>query len=119
MIINDENFKRSILSGLADKEMVKILDAAMYRPKSINDIIRESGIPHTTAYRKIKSMLQEGLLVVEKIQISEDGKKFSLVRSALRSLNVKYQFNNIIIEAEKNIDALAKTAERFFSLDSE
>ncbi len=119
MIINDDNFKGSILSALADKEMVKILDATMYRPKSINDVIRESGIPHTTAYRKIKWMLQEGLLIVEKIQISEDGKKFSLVRSVLRSLNIKYQHNNMIVEAEKNIDALAKTAERFFSLNSE
>ena len=62
MIIKNERLKRSILSALADIELQKILDATMSGPKSVNQIMRETKIPHTSAYRKIKWLLEEKLL---------------------------------------------------------
>lgn len=50
--------------------MLKILDLSMYNSKSIDDIIRESDIGHTTIYRKIKWLLDKELLVVDKINLS-------------------------------------------------
>lgn len=117
MIIKDDAFKRSILSALADKEVMAILESAMLHAKSANDIIKETGIPYTTTYRKIKWMLDGGLLIVERIQLTEDGKKSSLFRSTLRSMAVKYEYGNTFVEAEQNVDTTTKTAERFFSLD--
>jgi DNA-binding transcriptional ArsR family regulator len=117
MIIHGQKFKEAILAALADAEMLKIMNCVMYRHCSINEIIKETEIPHTTTYRKIRSMLENGLLIIEKIEIRNDGKKFSLFRSTLRSINVKYEHGQIAVEAEKNVDALEKTAERFFSLD--
>lgn len=117
MIIHNQEFKEAILSALADKETLGIMNCVMYRHCSINEIIKETGIPHTTTYRKIKSMLENGLLIIEKIELRDDGKKFSLFRSTLRSINVKYEQGQVVVEAEKNVDALEKTAERFFSLD--
>lgn len=117
MIIEDEVFKQAILDTLADKEKVGIMNSATYRLVSVNDIIKEVGIPHTTAYRKIKEMLERGLLIVEKIQITQEGKKFSLFRSTLRSITIKYERANILVEAEYNVDIQEKNAERFFSLN--
>ena len=54
MIIKNKRLERAILTALADAELQKILDATMYNSKSVNQIIRETNIPHTTAYRKIK-----------------------------------------------------------------
>ena len=118
MIIKGDKLKQSILITLGDKEMLKILDASMLQPKPVNDIIRETGIPHTTAYRKVKWLLQEGLLAVQKIRITPDGKKFSEVRSTLKSFNVKYELNNVVVEGEQNFNPLERTAVDFFSLDS-
>ena len=117
MIINSETLKQSILSSLADKEMRTILDSIMIHPKSIRDIIKETGIPHTTAYRKIKSMLSDRVIVVERIEITPDGKKYSMLRSALRSITVKYDIGQIFVEAEENISSMSKAAEEFFSLE--
>ena len=47
MIIKNERSKRAILASLADLELQKILDATMYSSKSITQIIRDTGIPHT------------------------------------------------------------------------
>jgi hypothetical protein len=117
MIVKNERSKRAILDVLGDTELQKILDATMFNSKSVSQIIRDTAIPHTTGYRKIRWLLDEKLLVVDKIEITEDGKKSSLFRTVLKSFNVKYEYNNVVIEAEQNFDTLKKITERFFSLD--
>jgi len=118
MIVKNERSKHAILDALGDTELQKILDATMFNSKAVSQIIRDTGIPQTTAYRKIRWLLVEKLLVVDKIEITEDGKKSSLFRTVLKSFNVKYEYNNVVIEAEQNYDTLKKIAERFFSLDT-
>jgi len=119
MIIQNQRFKQSILEALADHEMLAVLDSALPRPKSINEIMYECQIPHSSAYRKVGWMIANGLLVVDRILITDTGKKSSLVRSTLRSIQVRYEHGSVVVEAEKNIDAIEKTVERFFSLDAD
>jgi DNA-binding IclR family transcriptional regulator len=116
MIIKNKKLERAILVALADAELQKILDATMYNFKSVNQIIRETNIPHTTAYRKIKWLVEEKLLRSNEIEIADDGKKFSLFHTILRSFNVKYEYNNVVIEAEQIFDALKKVTEKLLSL---
>jgi ribosome-binding factor A len=117
MLIKNERMKSAILAALADTELQKILDASMYQSKSVNDIILETNVSHTTAYRKIRWLVEEKLLIVDKIEITEDGKKSSLFRTILKSFNVRYEYNNVVIEAEQNFDTLRKITEKFFSLE--
>ena len=84
MIIKGERLKLAILSALDDIELQKILDAAMYQSKSANQIILETNISHTTAYKKIRWLVEEKLLIIDKIEITEDGKKSSLFRTILK-----------------------------------
>ena len=83
--------------------------------KSVNQIIRETNIPHT-AYRKIKWIIEEKLPRADEIEIADDGKKFSLFHTILRSFNVKYEYNNVVIEAEQIFDALKKVTEKLLSI---
>jgi predicted transcriptional regulator len=115
MIINSQKLKQAMLSALADKEMIKILNCSMCRAITVNNIIKECNIPHTSAYRKINWMLDKGLLLIDKIEITSDGKKYSLIRSVLKSLLVKYEYNSLIVEAEYDLDAAEKLTERFLS----
>jgi predicted transcriptional regulator len=116
MIVNSHKLRQAILSTLADEEMVKILNCSMFRSIPVNNIIKECNIPHTTAYRKINWLLERGLLLVDKIEITPDGKKYSLVRSVLKSLVVKYESNKLIVDAEYDLGAAEKLTERFLSL---
>jgi hypothetical protein len=45
-------------------------------------------ISHSTGWRKIKWLLNEGLIILDKIIITPDGKKFSLYHSTLKSISV-------------------------------
>ncbi len=71
---------RVVLIALADNEMMKILDSTMNQSKSVNEILKETNISHTTGFRKINWLLSEGLIILDKIIITPDGKKFSLYR---------------------------------------
>jgi DNA-binding transcriptional ArsR family regulator len=117
MIVKSHRAKRAILTALADEEMIKILDCVMDAPMSVNEIMREKKIPYTTTYRKTKWLLDEGLLVVSKIEITPDGKKSSLVHTVLKSITVRYKQDDISIEAEQNYDVVRKVMEKFFSMD--
>jgi hypothetical protein len=88
----------------------------MYKQKSFADIVKETDIPQTTAFRKIKWLVQNRLMIVASIQITEDGKKSSLFRALFRSFQVKCDPGEIVIEAEKNADDIERTAQDFFSL---
>ena len=116
MIVKGERLKRAILLALADTELQRIMDAAVYQSKSVNQIIQESNVSHSTAYRKIRWLVEEKLLLVEKIEITEDGKKSSLFRTTLKSFNIKYEHNNLLMEAEQNFDTIRKITENFFTI---
>jgi predicted transcriptional regulator len=119
IIVMRDRFKHAILTALADNETVKILESATFHPTSVNEVIRDTGISHSTAYRKIKWMLEEGLLFTEKISITDDGKKFSLFRSILKSVVTKYDQGKMTVQVEYNIDVVERTAERLLSLSSD
>ena len=116
IIINNEELKQSLLTTMGDKEMVRILNATILQSKSITDIIKETNIPHTTAYRKTKWMVEKGLLTVDRIEVSSDGKKFSLLRSVFKSIESKYEYDKLTVEIEQNVDLLQKIAQKIFSL---
>ena len=117
MDFSNRYLKQAILTALADTDMIKILDCAMFKEKCVSDIIKECDIAHTTAYRKIKYLLDQGLLICTRMEFTEDGKKFSLFKSVFKLLNVKYEYNNLMVEGEYNIDPIEKISQKLFSLD--
>jgi len=119
IVVERDRFRQAILAMIADKEMRKILDYATYHSRSVNNVIGDIGIPHSTAYRKIKWMLEEGLLFSDKIEITPDGKKFSLFRSTLKSINIRYSQGEIIVQVDYNFNVLEKITARLFSLDQD
>lgn len=117
MIIKSQRAKKAILAALADEELTKILDSIMFQSKSIGDIIAQTSIAYTTCYRKVKWLLDEGLIIMDKVVITKEGKKFSLFHSVLKSIRVKYEDSVVVVEAEENFDIVKRTVERFYSLD--
>lgn len=118
MIITNQKIKKAITAALADEDMMKIMNSVKDESKSLRSIMTERNIAYTTAYRKTKWLLNQSLLVVDRFEITQDGKKSSLVWSALRSIDVKYeQDGTIFVEAEENVNALKKTMKNFFSIE--
>jgi predicted transcriptional regulator len=119
-LINDSKFKKAILSALADEDMLQIIKTATDNPISGNEIIKLCNIPHSTAYRKIKWMLESELLTITEMKFTDDGKKYALFQSTIHSINVNVERDgNMTITATKNIGTKQFFAKRFLSMDVE
>jgi predicted transcriptional regulator len=95
-------FYNAVLHSLADEQIMRIINCTRDAPKSMNDIIIETQIARTTVHRKINSMVKNGLLVVEKFMIANDGKKSKLFRSKLSGIKIKYEDNEMFVIIEEN-----------------
>ena len=118
-IITNEKLKQAILAALADKDMLDILNLSQKKLTSVSDVRQKYDISHTTAYRKINWMLENNLLIVKKMEFTDDGKKFSLFTSTLSSIIIKYEQNIVTVDAVKNINILQDITQKFFSLDEQ
>ncbi len=105
--IEDDERKDAILEILADKYCREIIEMTMEKPKSAMDIAADSKIPISTVYRRLQTLYDCKLVKISGM-ISDDGKKFFLYKSKIRSLCASFTGNYIEIEIVPNIPSIAK-----------
>ena len=98
----DEKRKQVILEILADQYSKQILQTIMDKPKSVMDIKAETRIPVSTVYRRIQ-LLHDNKIVSISGTISEDGKKYFLYRSKIKSVSITCDYDFTKIEIVPNI----------------
>ncbi|MDR3782196.1 MAG: transcriptional regulator [Candidatus Nitrosotalea sp.] len=91
--IEDSYINRIILEAIGDDDKKNILNAVLDKPRIISEILEICKIPQTSGYRKVNNLIQNGLLIINGHELTDDG----------RTIN-KYQpvFDNIQIHVEKN-----------------
>ena len=103
MIIKNEKQKAAIANALIDKYSRKILNSTMENSKSVMDIMREQEIPMTSAYRRIKSLQDNKLIKIEKSLVTDDGKRYYLYRSTIKSVVINYINGNLYVDITLNV----------------
>lgn len=95
--VHEETTKDTLLEILADKYSRMILESTTGNPKSAIELSNECKIPISTAYRRVRLLHHYKLLGISG-SINEDGKKFYLYKSKIKSIMTS--FNNGAIEVE-------------------
>jgi predicted transcriptional regulator len=116
LLIRDEKRRSLIVAALADEFSNRILASAIINPRSVMDLVREHGIPMTSAYRRVKELIDCGLLEVERIVLTNDGKKYDLYRSTVRAINVRFENGVVEVDVTPSSTATEKIMRRFLSL---
>ncbi len=119
MLIKDESLKRALLRALADEYSSKILSSAAWKSLSVMDMVRDEGIPATSAYRRVNELKEQGLLVVERTVVTKDGKKYDLFRSTFREITVTFRRGSVEVAGVPNRDVFEKAFILFHSLREE
>lgn len=91
--IDNSSLTKIILESFGDDDKKKILGVINGEALIISEIIEKCNIAQTSGYRKINSLINDGLLVPSGYVSTTDGKKVTKYRSI---------FNNIHIEIIKN-----------------
>lgn len=119
MRLRDERLKRSLLRALADEQSSRILASTAVRPMSVMDIVREEGIPSTSAYRRVSQLKDAGLLGVHRTVLTREGKKYELYKSTFREVNIAFLRGDLTIEATPNRDIYERAFRLFQSIKEE
>lgn len=92
--IKDQDLSKVFLESFADEDKKAIIGSVMDTPLIIAKILELCQIPQTSGYRKINSMIEDGLLVSNGFEVSTDGKKIK-----------KYEtiFENVKMDIIKNV----------------
>lgn len=91
-----------ILKALGDEYARMILLSVIDEPKSVIDITREKKIPISTAYRKIHWLENVRLIGVKGFVITDDGKKYHLYRSNVKTVQISLATDAIKVEITGN-----------------
>jgi DNA-binding transcriptional ArsR family regulator len=116
MIIRDKKMVNIILTVLADEELRDIFNIIKEKPVSAQEILKYTKIPHTSFYRKIKWMLDNKLVIIDSIQETKEGKKYSMFRAVFNEINIKLESDVITIDAMPTVDLAEVIANEFFEL---
>lgn len=116
MQIDEDMRKKAVIRALLDDHSRLILTATMFAAKSVIDITHEQKIPITSAYRRVKELKEFGLLKVERIVLTPEGKKFELLRSTIRTASIQFDKGTLNVDVTAGIEADEKLVKRFFAL---
>ena len=97
----DDDRKDGILEVVSDKYCRILLDCVMDKPKSAMEISAETKIPISTIYRRLQTLHDKKLLAVTG-EISEEGKKYFLYKSKVRSISAQFHGNYVDVEIVPN-----------------
>ena len=99
-IVDDER-KQVILEIIADKYCKSILHNTLEKPKSAMEISGEKKIPISTVYRRLQTLFDAKLLAISG-SINQDGKKYFLYKSKVKSISLKCDLEVTSIELVPN-----------------
>ncbi len=102
--ITDTRANQVILQAFGDPEKKRILESVSAKPKIIQDILKECKLAQTSGYRKINSLIDDGLLAVAD-QVVKDNKKINKYMSVFSNLKINISIekdNQVSIDAQLN-----------------
>ena len=116
MEITDPAKVQSLIQSLADEYSRKILLSAIPSSKSVEDMSRENDIPLSTCYRRVHELLDAQILLIDKIIVTQDGKKYEMLRSAYRAVTVSFENRVTKVDAIINEDVAEKLRRMWLSM---
>jgi cobalamin biosynthesis Co2+ chelatase CbiK len=116
MLVTKPETIHALTQALSDEYSMKIILSTIPKEKSVEDLSKENDIPLSTCYRRVHEMLDGGLLIVQRIVVTPDGKKYELLRSAFNGFSIKFEGGGMIVEAKVNEDIADKLHRMWVSM---
>jgi len=104
------------VGALSDETSRRILVSTVSHGKTLQEICVEQALPTSSCYRRARELVDQGLLLVEKIVITGDGKRYITYRSSFKTLEMASDFKETSLSAQLNDDVAEKFRTKWFCL---
>ncbi len=98
--IGDAQINKIILEAIGDDDKKNILNSVLDKPKIISEILDICKIPQTSGYRKINSLIKNGLLIVNGFETTTDGKTVNKYQSVFENIQIHIEKNKVAIQVQ-------------------
>ena len=116
MVVLAGMLAKNTASAVSDDLSKRILAAAVSCGKTALEISVEQAIPLSSCYRRIRELVEQGLLLVERVVVTSDGKRYALYRSSFRTVEMLADFSEVSVSAELNAEVAEKFRQKWFCL---
>lgn len=108
--IQDQELTKIFLQTFGDEDKKAILGTVLDKSLIVADILKESKIPQTSGYRKINSMISDGILISNGFELSNDNKKIKKYETVFENIQMDIQENGMIVKIQLKKDLLTNSA---------
>ena len=105
----------SILNALGDESSRTILTSAIACGKTVEEISAEQDLPLSTCYRRVRQFVDEGLMILERLVVTQAGKRFAVYRTSFSDVTIRLYPGEIAIETTPNMEVLEKLRTKWLS----
>ncbi len=98
--IEEPSLAKIILEAFGDDDKNRILNTVLDESRIISDIIEISKIPQTSAYRKVNSLIENGLLIPSGFITTHDGKKVTKYKSVFNNVKIGIEKNKVMVKVQ-------------------
>ncbi len=108
--IQDQGLSKIFLDTLGDEDKKKILGTVLNKSLIVADILKESKIPQTSGYRKINSIILNGILISNGFELSNDNKKIKKYETVFQNIKMDIQENGMMVKIQLKKHLLTNSA---------
>jgi hypothetical protein len=108
--IEDSSLAKLILESFGDEDKKNILNTVLDESRIISEILEIAHIPQTSGYRKVNSLIDNGLLTVHGHIITHDGKKVSKYKSIFENVTISIEKNKVIVKVLLAKESIEKSS---------
>jgi len=108
--IEDPSLAKQILVAFGDDDKKNILNAVLDGSRIISDILEITQLPQTSGYRKVNSLIDNGLLIVHGHLTTHDGKKVNKYKSIFENVTINIEKNKVIVKVLLAKESIEKSS---------
>ena len=107
--LSDNFVNSSILNTYGDPEKMKIIESVNDSPKTTAEILKKCKLARTSGYRKINSLIDDGLLYISD-QIIVDNKRINKYACVFTNLRINISNNKVTVDVQLNNSDISKSS---------
>ena len=108
--IEDPSLAKQILEAFGDDEKKNILNTVLDEPRIISEILEITQLPQTSGYRKVNSLIDNGLLIVQGHITTHDGKKVNKYKSIFDNVTINIEKNKVVVKVLLAKESIEKSS---------
>lgn len=94
--------EEKVQAALNSEPARRIMSHCILKPLSVKEISDKTSIPLPSAYRHVNSLVEDGLLYIERSAMTPDGKPYDLYRSTLKACRIQMDADGVKITWDLN-----------------